>query len=176
MKPNALASVLCNEAEHLATSDRLPEYQVVRQLNTILESLKYAKEEPQRIAIVVDRNLEPRAIANAVAIVSGGLQCEGFESPVPDANGSLHAAIRWSLVVLQAYSGQQLQKLLSAAKSQPVKAVALALFAQELSDNFTVYKDVITSRQTEELDIIAVGLFGHDADVRELTRSFCLFN
>jgi Protein of unknown function (DUF2000) len=172
MNPIALASIFCPQVDNLSTGDRLPEEPIVRDPNSLLEPLQPASEDPKRCAIVVDRTLEPGAMANAVAIVSGGLQCEAFGYPIPDADGNLHAAIRWNLVVLQAKSGQQLKKLLLATKERPVKAVAFARFGQGLSNSFILYEEAIASRPTEEFDIIAVGLFGSDADVRGQTKAF----
>ena len=106
--------------------------------------------------------------------MSGGLQCEAFETAIPDASGNFHAAIRWNLVVLQAKSSSQLQKLLLAAQEHPVKAVAFAKLGQDLSNSFASYKEMVASYQTQEFELIAVGLFGNDTFVRTLTKSFSI--
>lgn len=170
----APTSVSCTQVDNPATGDRLSEEQTLQATNSLLEPLQSVPEEPKRLAIVVDRTLDSGAMANAVAIVSGGLQCEAFGSPIPDADGNLHSAIRWNLIVLRAKSSHQLKKLLLAAKERPVKAVAFARFGRELSNSFTLYEEAISSRSTEEFDIIAVGLFGNDADVRVQTKAFSI--
>ncbi|MCC3410387.1 MAG: hypothetical protein JGK24_03520 [Microcoleus sp. PH2017_29_MFU_D_A] len=87
MKLEALTSAAASDVGYWAVRDRLPEEQVILDPNTLLEPP--APENPKRLAIVVDRTLESGLIANAVAIVSGGLQCEAFGSPIPDAHGNL---------------------------------------------------------------------------------------
>jgi len=141
------------------------------------KSLSESGSEAQnmRLAVVLHPQLESGAAANAAAIVVGGLRCKAFEPALPDADGHLHAAIRWNLVVLKARSATQLKKLLPSATAESVKAVAFTSKGQELSNSFNLYKEEIARQHTDDLDIVAVALFGTDDAVRSLTRSFSLF-
>lgn len=128
-----------------------------------------------RLAVVLHPNLESGPAANAAAIVIGGLRCDAFEPALPDVDGHLHAAIHCNLVVLKARSATQLKNLLPSATAQSVRAVAFTSKGQELSNSFNLYKEEIARQHTDDLDIVAVALFGTDDAVRSLTRSFSLF-
>ncbi len=134
-----------------------------------------ASDKTMRLAVVLHPNLESGAAANVAAIVAGGLRCDAFESPILDADGHQHAAIRWNVVVLKARSAAHLKKVLSAARNESVQAVAFTTRGQELSNSFGQYKAELSRQNTEALDVVAVGLYGPDHAVRSLTRPFSLF-
>lgn len=134
-----------------------------------------SEAQNMRLAVVLHPNLESGAAANAAAIVIGGLRCDAFEPALPDLDGHLHAAIRWNLVVLKARSAAQLKKLLPSATGESVRAVAFTSKGQELSNSFNLYKEEIARLHTDDLDVVAVALFGTDNAVRSLTRPFSLF-
>jgi hypothetical protein len=137
-------------------------------------SIHNSAPNSMRLAVVLDPKLEAGASANAAAIVIGGLRCEAFESAFPDAEGNSHVAIKWNLVVLKARSAPQLKKLLLSARELPVSAVVFTAQGQELSNKFDFYKEEIGQRSIDEMEIVAVGLYGSDTDIRLLTRPFSL--
>ena len=139
------------------------------------QNKSFSESGNMRLAVVLHPQLESGAAANAAAIVVGGLRCDAFEPALPDADGHLHAAIRWNLVVLKARSAAQLKKLLSSATEASVEAVAFTSKGQELSNSFNLYKEEIALQHTDDLDVVAVALFGTDDAVRSLTRPFSLF-
>jgi Protein of unknown function (DUF2000) len=136
---------------------------------------KPSDSQVMRLAVVLHPTLESGAAANVAAIVVGGLQCEAFEAALPDADRHLHAAIRWNLVVLKARSAPQLQKLVASAAESSVLAVAFTSKGQELSNSFDQYKDEISLHHTNDLNLVAVAVYGGDDAVRSLTRPFSLF-
>lgn len=126
-----------------------------------------------RFAIVLDGKLSPGPAANAAAIVAGGLSA-GFGPAVEDADGNSHSAILWNLVVLKADSSRRLVRLIDAARTDSVKAVAFTSRGRELSNSFATYQKEIRAARTADLDVIAVALYGPEEKVRALTRSFSL--
>jgi hypothetical protein len=132
-------------------------------------------ENVQRVAIILSPKLAPGQAANAAAIVTGGMICDAFEAPIEAANGTLHAAIRWNLVVLEARSAGFLDSLLESSRTLPVKAVAFSTLGQELSNSFDAYKVTLAGSPSPELKIVAVGLYGSDEVVRQLTKPCSLY-
>jgi hypothetical protein len=128
-----------------------------------------------RLAVVLHPNLEVGQAINAAAAVMGGLRCVAFDEPILDASGHLHAAIRWNMPVLKAKNEGQLKRLLVAARQARVKAVAFTNSGQSFSNSFLAYCEFIRMHDMEALPIIAIGLFGEDANVRLLTKSFSVF-
>ena len=133
------------------------------------------ENEIMRFAAVINPNVDAGAAANVVAVVIGGLQCNGFVQPIVDTDGYAHAAICWNLVVLKAKSMTQLRTLLLAAREKSIQAVAFTNCGQELSNSFSAYKDKITQSGVNDFKIVAVGLFGPDSVIRSLTKSFSIF-
>lgn len=133
-------------------------------------------EEPvRRLAVVLHRDLEAGQACNAAAIVIGGLRCDAFAAPVNDADGHPHAAIRWNMPILKARNASQLRRLLATARQEGVQAVAFTEVGQEFSNNVGSYADHIRGHEIEALPVVAVGLFGDHAKIRELTKSFSVF-
>jgi hypothetical protein len=139
----------------------------------------YREEVPMenmfRVAIILTPKMTPGQAANAAAIVSGGMVCDAFGAPIADLNGTLHAAIRWNLVVLEARSASFLATVLQTAKEFGIHAVAFSTLGQQLSNSFEAYRDSIAEKASADLELIAVGLYGRDEDVRKLTKPCSLF-
>ncbi|MFD4675472.1 DUF2000 family protein [Lentzea sp. NPDC058450] len=131
-----------------------------------------------RAAIVVHKTLDPAAVANAAAILTGQLallEPDLFEGKgVVDADGVRHAGIRFNTVILTGRPGQ-VTKLIGAATEAGVPNAVFSSAGRGLSNSFDSYVELVGKSGTEELDVIAVGLVGPDETVRALTKSFSSF-
>lgn len=134
------------------------------------------QSEPKRLAAVLHKSLSGGSAANVTAVVVGGLRCLGFTEPVNDMNGVRHAGMMWNMPVLKAKTSGQLRKLLKQAHASGIETVAFTEEGRSLSNSFDTYCELVRSRTTEDLTIVGVGLFGKDAEIRELTRQFSLFS
>lgn len=128
-----------------------------------------------RVAIILTPKMTPGQAANAAAIVSGGLTCDAFGAPIAAPDRTLHAAIRWNLVVLEARSVSFLATALQGAKDLGIRAVAFSTLGQQLSNSFESYRDTIAQAGAADEKLIAIGLYGPDNDVRKLTKPCSLF-
>ena len=129
----------------------------------------------KRFAVVLSPNIEGGAAVNAAAIVTGGLQSEGFAAPITDQSGVPHSAIIWNLVVLQARSQAQIENLLHSLRDGNVSFVVFTASGRALSNSFEHYQKSISESKIDSFDVLAVGLFGNDVDVRGLTKKFSVF-
>jgi hypothetical protein len=128
-----------------------------------------------RFAVVLHGDLDAGGAANAAAIVIGGLRSEGFGPPVTDLDGNPHAAVRWNMPILKAKTRGQLSSLLVRARSGGLLCTAFTRQGRDLSNSFDEYARTIAAASAEQLDILAVGLFGPDDEIRALTRAFSVF-
>lgn len=133
-----------------------------------------------RTAIVLSKLLGPGAAANAAAIVCGQLGAmrrEFFDdAPIVDASGCGHAAVRHNVVVLRANGSAQLESLVERSQQDPsLTTICFSRTGQELSDSFDAYRTALNGRSREETGLVAVLVFGLDADVRAATKKFSLF-
>ena len=132
-------------------------------------------EETKRLAVVLGPSLAAGPAANVAAIVAGGLRCAAFSEPIRDASGTPHSAVRWNVIVLKTKSSGQLRTLVEAAKVEPVELVVFSRSGASLSNSFPEYEALVKAARTEDLEVTGVGLFGPDAVVRALTRSFSVY-
>jgi tyrosyl-tRNA synthetase len=154
-----------NEREDFKKSKPMP----VEQENLEYKGLK-------RLCVVLYKSLEGGEAANVAAIVIGGLKCTGFDDPMQDSDSNLHAAVRWNLPVLKAKTIGQLEKLLASARELNVQAVAFTRRGQSLSNSYQQYAEMLTKSRTQDIEIIGVGLFGSDEEVKALTKSFTFYS
>jgi len=132
-------------------------------------------EPSRRVAVVLHSKTQPGEAANAAAIVVGGLRCAAFDLPIQDTSGFVHAAVRWNLVVLQARNVGQLEKLANALQGSTLEYVLFTSSGRSLSNSFDEYKHQVESHSVDFADIIALGIFGEDDQVRAVTKSFSVF-
>ena len=97
-------------------------------------------------------------------------------NPVKDNDGQLHAAIRFSTVVLEANGTES---LLNFARRVKVEFPALASFCftkvgQGLNNAFEQYKAEVSTKSTETLMPVGIIVAGDDAIVRQATKKFSL--
>ncbi|MBK9964837.1 MAG: DUF2000 family protein [Holophagales bacterium] len=132
-------------------------------------------EELKRLAVVLHPSLDAGQAANAAAIVAGGLRCEAFAEPIQDAAGVPHAAISCNVVVLKAKSAGQLVRLVDPARELSIGWVVFTRKGTSLSNSFHEYQLLVKNSRAEDLETIAVGIFGTDEAVRALTRAFSVY-
>ncbi|MHC2071103.1 DUF2000 domain-containing protein [Bremerella sp. T1] len=129
-----------------------------------------------RLAVILHKSLSGGSAANVAAIIAGGLKCEAFGPPIMDKGGNAHASIRWNMPILKAKTNGQLQTLMEKSTAHPgVESVAFCDEGRLLSNNFAEYHNLIQGSEPSELSLLAVGVFGSDKDVRDLTRAFSLY-
>jgi hypothetical protein len=134
----------------------------------------------QRIAIILERNLEAGEIGNVAAILMGQLSLlcpEIYDSnELLDLNKNQHAGIQYSTVLLKAGQGQMIN-LVQQIKTEniPVRNVLFTEVGQKLHNQYDIYQQNIRANTTEALKPVGVGLVGSDEDVRRITKKFSLF-
>jgi hypothetical protein len=134
----------------------------------------------KRIAIIVSKNLNRGETSNISAILMGQAALRMPEiydaDPVSDSDGQLHAAIRFSTVLLEANSSES---LLNFARRVRAEFPALVSFCftqvgQGLNNAFEQYKAEISAKSTESLIPVGIIVAGDDAVVRQATKKFSL--
>ncbi len=133
-----------------------------------------------RIAILVDKNLESGAAANAAALLMGQavrMTPDLYaEAPVLDRNGVCHAGIRYSTIILKAGINQLLNLIQSLNTSDT--SLQFAVFSrtgQAMNNAFEQYALRIASMPTEETGLSGMVLWGSDEKVRAATKKFSVF-
>lgn len=132
----------------------------------------------KRVGIVVLKNLERGAASNVAAILMGqaALCCpELYEAtPIDDRDGTRHAAIHWSTVLLEANGPGQLLNFIQKVKAeQPgLTIIVFSGVGQGLHNAFDEYRALVASKTTAELNPVGVIVVGEDAEVRSATRKF----
>lgn len=133
----------------------------------------------KRTAIILTKELARGAAANVAAILMGEAARalpDLYAAPLLDATGTRHAAVQWSVVLLQANSPAQLVNFLAATREQQ-PALFVASFTttgQELHNAFAEYAATIAGKATAELSPSGVLVSGDDAVVRAITKKFSL--
>lgn len=131
----------------------------------------------KRIAIILDKNLEPGAAANVAALLMGQavLNEPGLyaDQPVLDHSGVQHAGIRYSTVILKAGENQliNLAKLCS-DDSGGLSHVVFSQTGQSLNNAFEQYAVEIASMELEATKVVGVIVWGEDDQVRAATKKF----
>jgi hypothetical protein len=133
-------------------------------------------EALNRVAVVLRPGLSGGEAANASSIVTAGLRCQAFASPVADRSGILHAAVMWNVVILSAKNLPHLDRILADAKGTSVTAIAFTAEGRSLSNSFQSYVSLLADKLTSEMTVLAIGLFGSDSEVRALTRRCSVFS
>jgi hypothetical protein len=133
-------------------------------------------EVANRVAVVLRPGLRGGEAANAAAIVTAGLRCEAFTNPVTDKTGTAHAAVVWNVVILSAKNSSHMDRILADARETPVAAIAFTAEGRGLNNSFDEYVSLLADRSTSEMTVLAIGLFGVDAEVRALTRKCSVFS
>jgi hypothetical protein len=130
-----------------------------------------------RTVIAVDKNLEPGAVANASAIVMGQLARLHpgiYADDVHDADGALHAGIRFNTVILSGRTSH-LSALAEAARAEGLRPVLFGTRGQELSNRFDDYRTMCAESPTSDLGVCAVGVVGEHESIRMLTKRFSVY-
>lgn len=128
-----------------------------------------------RLAAVLKPNLPAGLGANAAAIVIGSLRCSAFDDPLTDLDGNVHAAINVNLVVLQAKTTSQLQALARKVKDENISYVLFTCQGQAISNNFNEYSRFVSAYMGGKLDLVAIGIYGVDEKIRDITKSFSIY-
>lgn len=129
-----------------------------------------------KISIVVSKNLNSGQKANVSSIIMGQLGrdvSEIYTDPIIDGSGTKHAGISVNVVILDGNTNQLLALAASAHKNNVI-CVAFSATGQSLSNNYADYKQKILTSDTEDTQLIGVGICGDDEIVRLLTKKFSL--
>jgi len=134
----------------------------------------------KRIAILLDGALPTGAASNVAAILMGQAAIRVpeiyAEQPVPDMDGNLHAAIRYSTVILKAGRGQMQNVLLQIRKEHPeITYSAFTTTGQGLHNAFEKYETYLHEHHTADLEIVGLILVGEESEVRLITKKFSVF-
>jgi hypothetical protein len=131
----------------------------------------------KRVAIILDKNLEMGAAANAAALLMGQAALMDptiyAEAAVLDKSGVRHAGIKYSTVILKA-GENQLLNLLQALRADD-SGLSHAVFSQTgqlLNNVFEQYAEEISAKQTEETKVVGVIIWGDDERVRSTTKKY----
>lgn len=138
-----------------------------------------AEQHHMRTAIAVSKDLDPGAVANSAAIVMGQLALSVDAlysvSGVRGSGGIRHAAIRNNVVILTGRQGRIDNLLDAAVLSDQVTHVAFSDVGRRLSNSFVEYEKVLTATPLGDIVVLAVGIAGPDAAVRNLTRKLSYY-
>ncbi|WP_440115570.1 DUF2000 family protein [Paenibacillus sp. QZ-Y1] len=131
----------------------------------------------KRIAIILDKNLEPGAAANVAALLMGqaALNEPGLYSdqPVLDHSGVQHAGIQYSTVILKAGENQLINLVKSCSDdSGGLSHIVFSQTGQSLNNAFEQYADQISSMELEATKVVGVIVWGEDEMVRAITKKF----
>lgn len=132
----------------------------------------------KRTAIILTKELTRGPAANVAAILLGeaarSLPNLYHAAPLLDATGTRHAAVQWSVVLLEANSPAQLVNFLGTVREQQ-PALFVAVFTttgQGLHNAFAEYAATIAGKATADLSPSGVLVSGDDAAVRAITKKF----
>lgn len=131
----------------------------------------------KRIAIILDKNLEQGAAANAAALLMGqaALNEPGLYSdqPVRDRSGVQHAGIRYSTVILKAGENQLINLVKACSEDKDsLKHLVFTQTGQSLNNAFEQYAGEIASMTLEATKVVGVIVWGEDESVRAKTKKF----
>jgi len=131
--------------------------------------------ERRRVAILVSKTLSTGAAANVAALLMGQLVSVNRsiygEEAVTGVDGSLHAAIRHSTVVLKAGGGQLISLAKRLVDISSIEYCCFSSLGQSLNDQ---YEDYARRIGIETVDLVGIAMFGPYAVVKDLTKSFSL--
>jgi hypothetical protein len=133
----------------------------------------------KRVAILIEKSLTAGKAANISALLMGQaslLNPEVYDdTPVADADGQNHAAIRYSTIVLEAGMGQLISMPRTVKREQPdVSCIVFSRTGQGLHNAFETYKECISSSTTEATQPVGLILVGEDTKIRALTKKFSI--
>ncbi|MDP3976154.1 MAG: DUF2000 family protein [bacterium] len=133
----------------------------------------------KRVAIVLEKNLSPGAIGNASAILMGQAALNAPEiyssQAVLDKDGTRHAGIQYSTIVLKAGAGQLVHLIQQAREqSSAVGCVAFTSIGQGLHNQFEEYKNQLSTKGTADSAPVGVIVYGNEDEVKLLTKKFSL--
>jgi hypothetical protein len=134
----------------------------------------------KRTALILKRDLPPGQIGNVCAIlmaeVARAVPETLAEAKVIDLEGLPHAAPQFSIVVLKANGSDQLQNTAAAIRATQPELVVFGFgtVGQSLNNQFTVYRERISSLMTEVTGLVGIAVSGEDAAVRQATKKFSL--
>ncbi len=134
----------------------------------------------KRIAIILTKNLNKGAAANVAALLMGqaALQVPDIynSQPVPDRDGNLHAAIRYSTVLLEANGAESLLNFVNRIKAEfsTLTSFVFSQTGQGLHNAFEQYQAELANKTTAELIPVGIIVAGDDATVRQATKKFSL--
>lgn len=134
----------------------------------------------KRTAIILTKDLARGPAANVAAILLGEaartLPDLYHAEPLLDATGTRHAAVQWSVVLLEANSPAQLVNFVVAVREQQLAlfVAAFTVTGQGLNNAFAEYAATIAAKATGDLSPSGVLVSGDDAAVRAITKRFSL--
>ncbi|MFM9280271.1 DUF2000 family protein [Paenibacillus jiagnxiensis] len=131
----------------------------------------------KRVTIILDKNLEMGAAANAAALLMGQAALMDptiyAEAPVFDKSGIRHAGIKYSTVILKAGENQLLNLLQTLpADNSGLSHAVFSKNGQLLNNAFEQYAEEISAKQTEETKVVGVILWGEEELVRSTTKKY----
>lgn len=131
----------------------------------------------KRIAIILDKNLEPGAAANVAALLMGQASLNEPElyssQPVLDQNGVQHAGIRYSTVILKAGENQLINLVKSCSEhDRGLNFLVFSQTGQSLNNAFEQYASEIADMALEATKVVGVIVWGEDEVVRVMTKKF----
>lgn len=134
----------------------------------------------QRTAIIITKQLNRGQAANTAAILMGQmalLRPHLYDAnPVKDADGNNHAAVQYSIVLLEANGAEQVINFMTKISTENPALVA-CLFSQEgqaLNNAFEQYRELLSAKKTSALIPVGAVISGDDAEVRAATKKFSL--
>ena len=131
----------------------------------------------KRIAILLDGGLALGEASNVAAILMGQAAiCVPdiyAEKPVRDKDGSQHASIRYSTIVLKAGRGQMQNLLQKVREEHPeISYSAFTNVGQGLHNAFDQYASYLTEHGAADFEVVGLILIGEESEVRLLTKKF----
>lgn len=129
-----------------------------------------------KINIVVKKTLTPGQKSNVSAIIMGQFGRDIpmiYTESITDASGVKHAGISVNVVILDGRGGQ-LFTLIEQAQKSEVTCIVFSATGQLLSNNYSEYNQKISMSDTENTEIVGVGICGADEVVKLLTKKFSL--
>lgn len=133
----------------------------------------------KRVAIILERNLGVGQVGNVAAILMGqaALLCPAIYDPSAplDTQGNLHAAIKYSTVVLKG-GEEQIISLAQQLQDQhsPLFYAVFSRLGQGLHNAYTEYQNSVTSKSFKQLGAAGIVIVGDDEKVRLVTKKFSL--
>ncbi|CAH1208685.1 MULTISPECIES: DUF2000 family protein [unclassified Paenibacillus] len=131
----------------------------------------------KRIAIILDKNLEPGAAANVAALLMGQASLNEPElyssQPVLDQSGVQHAGIQYSTVILKAGENQLINLVKSCSEHDGgLNFLVFSQTGRSLNNAFEQYASEIANMALEATKVVGVIIWGEDEAVRAMTKKF----